>query len=322
MGNSSIQRKVRAKATGNPGRRGKAILSAGAGIVLAIGAVPAAWADFAPLAPGNAWVYQGEYDAYSGLGPAGRGRERLSLEVLDARRGGDTAYFRIRMRDSVYAREGKSTYSGPLLPLPDTVLEQTRIIASLGDRAVLMPVSRDSGMLLDTTAFRFSGRSFSAFGSVDVLHFHANLPGPPTPVAGADTGLTVVQARHASEDGKLSWEGWYLDGAGAYWERLAMGETASCGSFIARDLRLRKFNGREIAIGVQPPAGPLAKRAKAACSGIRIPEALRAVSLLDEGFRAVDVQGRALSPSALAQWPRATAAWYTLSTPTTKAASR
>src|SRR4051812_4992020 len=99
--------------------RGSTFRSIGVGLILAAGAVRA---DFAPLKPGNLWVYQGSYSAYSGVGAASQGREWLSLEIVDTKQGGDTSYFRVRLRDSVYARESRSTYSGSLQPLPDTVL--------------------------------------------------------------------------------------------------------------------------------------------------------------------------------------------------------
>jgi hypothetical protein len=319
MGKRENEDTGKAPGNGSPGRPGKTTGSFGIGMLLAIGAV---WADYAPLAPGNSWIYQGEFDASTGLGAAAQGRERLTLEILDSSQGGDTAYFRIRMRDSVYERKARSTFSGALLPLPDTVLAQTRVLASVGERAILMPVARDSGFLLDTTAFKFSGRGFSAFGYLNALAYHADLPGSPVPLPGVDSGMTVLPVHLFSQEKVTTWDDWYLEGVGAFWEKTVAGETASCGAAIRRDLELREFNGREIRIGVEPPAGPLAKRAKVACSAIRIPARLKASSLQDWRANVVDLTGRSIPRSALTQWPRATAAWYTLSTPTTKAASR
>lgn len=219
-----------------------------------------AMADFAPLAVGNRWTYEGTLVIQGSFGDEYRSGESLNLEVTSQRRSGDTLIHSIRMRDSLYSRQRK-TSSAPAADLPDTLLVQTWKFGSVGDE-VFRYAQPDSGILPETGQLSFPGKPFSVFGSSLLFAAHRNLPGDPVAVPGGPAGLV----RTANSSAGTYWQDWFLDGVGAVWENTFLSAGASCGPTLRRDLYLRKFNGQPVSIGIDPPPPALAKEAKPSCS--------------------------------------------------------
>lgn len=239
----------------------------GTGMVGLVAGLGWARADFAPLQVGNRWEYGGTIQIRAAGVATGRMREWLTAEVRSERKAGDTTYYEVRLRDSLYARERYAQASGSWQTLADSVLGDTRTLASLGDKVSWVPAANDSGRLAELPAAGTYPVPFSVFGSLRILSAHENPPGQPTPLPGAPTDRQVMQTAFAEEEG--SWVEWYAEGYGSAYEKSQAASRNSCGPSVERELLLDVFNGSDVSIGVPPPDPALPKAGKSACSSIR-----------------------------------------------------
>lgn len=256
---------------------------------LALGSVQA---DFAPLKIGNQWAYEGtlSIDAPYANRSLVEARERLTLEVLSQRQSGDTSLYRIKMRDSLFARKGRTGTINGLQNLPDTILSQVLTFASLRDSVFQLPAVIDSGLLADSGNFDFPAPHFSVFRSTLLLIAHRSLTGQPQVVPGSNPAKRAFATQHFL-DWSTQWTDWYVDDVGAFFEQFFI--NSECGHLVARSLYLTQFNGKEVSIGVAPPGWPLAKQGMIACSLTRPPASRSRVGFLRDGAPAeADLSGR------------------------------
>lgn len=267
-----------------------------AAVLLSLGA-GGSRADYAPLKAGNSWVYEGSFSIRDGnrYFAEVEARERLSVEVLSRQVVGDTALFRVRMRDSLYARKWQA-YGAALQDQADTLLSQVVTYASIGDSVFRVPPAADSGRLSDSIERAFRNWRFSLFETTRFFAAHRALPGNPTPVPGADPRTPILDARTFKPDPDYSgnWEDWYTDGIGSIYEHFH-GYAGNCGPEVDRSLYLTRFNGRDAVFPVNPPGKPMAKAAKSACSLARGRSAtMHAVFPRNGMLRETDVAGRSV----------------------------
>lgn len=256
-------------------------------ILLAIGACRA---DYAPLKVGNLWVYDGSLFYVRGNSYAWQGQfqERLSLEVLSRSLAADTVHYRIRMRDSLFARKRQPVRSAPLQTDPDTVISQVLTFATWADHVILMPYQSDSGRVPDA--------GYSLFQAPRFLLAHADLPGQPVMVPGSNPVSGAKEIYTDDRESTTDWTDWYVNDVGLFYEGYQAAD--ECGIYLTRNLYLSQFNGKNISIGVDAPAAyspPLPKEAYITCSLRRDPSTgMRA--RFRKGGRAMeaDMAGRAL----------------------------
>lgn len=269
------------------GWRSKAVWSA-TFFLVALGSIQA---DFAPLKIGSRWAYDGSL-SLTGFRRIRelQARERLTLEVLSQRQSGDTSLYRIKMRDSVFARKRQATTVSPWEDLSDTVLSQVLTYASLRDSVFQLPATIDSGMLVDSNDFDLPGPHFSVFRSTLLLIAHRTLTGQPQVVPGSTPAKRAFATQH-SQSWFAQWTDWYVDDVGGFFEQFFI--NSECGHLVTRNLYLTQFDGKEVSIGVTPPGWPLAKEGMIACSLTRAPVSRSRVGFQRGGARVeADLSGR------------------------------
>jgi len=254
-------------------------------LILAIGACRA---DYAPLKVGNIWVYNGSLSFIRGNSYAWQEQfqERLSLEVLSRSLAADTVHYRIRMRDSLFARKRQPVPSSPLQADPDTVISQVLTFATWADHVILMPVKSDSSRIPDA--------GYSLFQSPRFLLAHVALPGDPGRVPGSDPASGSEETYTDDRGSTTDWKDWYVNDVGLFYEGYQAAD--ECGLFLARNLYLSEFNGKKISIGVDPPAAfslPLRKETFISCSLRRDPGSGMRAGYRKGGLRVeADLSGR------------------------------
>jgi len=249
-------------------------------------------ADYAPLKVGNRWAYEGSFSipAVSPNRNQVEARERLTLEVLSQRQSGDTSLYRIKMRDSLFARKWRAASMNALRDQPDTILSQVLTYASLRDSVFQVPAAIDSGALGDSNIFELPGSHFSVFRSTLLLIAHRTLSGQPQTVPGSDPSKRAFATLH-SLSSYAQWSDWYVDDVGAFFEQFLI--NTQCARILTRNLYLAQFNGKEVSIGVTPPGSPLGKEGMIACSAMRDPSFRSHVGILRGGARVeADLSGR------------------------------
>jgi hypothetical protein len=256
-------------------------------------AAPFAFADFAPMAVGNTWVYRGQVEATTwGIQPgAVRYQERITLKVRARAVVDGAVHWTVSLRDSVHHRESAPNFRfEPIFAHPDTVLTFDFVLEEAGDS--LRTVSPNpNGFIVESRYFQYFASRHLAVN--DFLRYH-RFPLPPQGrVQGTLPGydLRDIPGTFFLYSYKEN-RAWHADGVGLYWSRKEV--HPGCDTF-KRELRIVSFNGFAVDAGVEPPSqAALAKEseeAKIACS-IRRPAArgLLVRPAGAEGFK--DVLGR------------------------------